>query len=154
MVKFSLSIFIALIFALSINAQVNYEEGKPSELKGLTKIFVETEDDLESYKYIIAALNKAKLPKVKIVDKVEAADIVLDFLYDTVDLAVNPSGTATATNTAESVGNVLVVDKKSERTQRIILNLGIKQDPKARNKTANEFVKAFVKIYKKANNIK
>ena len=70
-------IFGALLFASAANAQ-SYEYGKPSELKGLTKVFIEAGLDLTNRNRIAEVLEK-ELPDLKIVDSEEEAEFGIIF---------------------------------------------------------------------------
>ena len=51
-----------------------FEKGKPSDLKNLTKVFIPIEPEHPEYAQITAEFKKAKVKGLKIVDTAEAAD--------------------------------------------------------------------------------
>jgi hypothetical protein len=57
------------------------EYGDTSELKGVTKIFIDTKGDADLRKMIGLELHK-KLPKLEIVSKPEESDVHLRFYYE------------------------------------------------------------------------
>ncbi len=116
------------------------EYGKPEELKGLTKIFIDTNGDLEERARIIKVIEKASLG-VELLDSEEGAEIVMVFtgskFRDTPHTSINVGE-----------GRVIVIRGDSER-----LVLSYKGDEQKiwEDKPATNFGKAFVKAYKKVN---
>lgn len=67
-----LTLFI-LLSAVAFHAQ-NFERGKPSGLKGLTKLYINVGEDIERRSLIITEIEKAKIPGLVIVDSREKAE--------------------------------------------------------------------------------
>jgi hypothetical protein len=72
------SLFLILFFCTSAYSQSQYEYGKTSEIKGLTKVFVDSGLDTENRNRIIKVLKKAKL-NLEILDSSDEAEVILMF---------------------------------------------------------------------------
>jgi hypothetical protein len=71
-------ILCALLLAASTAAGQGTEYGKPEELKGITKVFVDTGGDLKNRERITKEIEDAKLG-LQLLDSEEGAEVVLDF---------------------------------------------------------------------------
>jgi hypothetical protein len=68
---------LLLVLALCVPALAQ-EYGKPEELKGLTKMFVDTGGDMKNRERISKEIEEAKLG-IQLLDSEEGAEIILDF---------------------------------------------------------------------------
>jgi hypothetical protein len=78
------SLIFLLVFAITTGVQAQdqtIEYGDTSELKGVTRIFVDTKGDADLRKIIGLEIHK-KLPKLEIVSKPEESEIHLRFYYE------------------------------------------------------------------------
>lgn len=147
---------IALLFlATPVFAQLEY--GKPEELKGLKKVFVETNGDMKNRDRIIKELDKAKLGLV-ILDSPDEAEILLVFSAG--------SETALSTTTSPVYGTksnrTVVHQSKMQSGQgfvalprngraRVLISFEDTEKTIWEKKPATNFAKTFIKAYKKAN---
>jgi hypothetical protein len=149
-----------LILALCLSVVGQTEYGKPSELKDLHKVFVDTGGDLKNRERITNEIEKAKLP-VELLDSIEGAEIILNFgsqketRMTGVNTGDNGMGGTRSTPVYRKIptgtGQVLVV--RGEHL-RIVHSFEDEQTTAWERKPATNFGKEFVKAYKKANGIK
>lgn len=122
------------------------ESGKPEELKGLTKFYVDTGGDREALGDLTGELQK-RLPRLVIVDRPEEAECILKFDgYRIRTFSDTNTGRNGVPITVDS-GHGWVYRPVSAEKWRVILyytGAGI---------TAKSFAKAFAHEYKKANGI-
>lgn len=138
----------ALLFSLPVFAQQpSIEYGQPNELRGVTKIFVDTGIDLQQRQLIVKAVQK-RLPNLDVVSRPEESDVHLRF-----------SSVQTRDGKAQEVGTVVKVINNNR--VRVLLSLKDFIFPVIEQKTtpglAEGYAKPylfaieFVKAYKKAN---
>src|SRR5206468_2853354 len=74
-------LFICLFASVIAMAQasVKTEYGKTGDLKGLTKIFIDTDGDTEERNRMVEEFTKEKLTGVTLLDSIDGAEIVLSF---------------------------------------------------------------------------
>ena len=157
-----LYILILLILALGGSAfsqKADYELGKPSELKGCTKLFIDT--DLNKRERIVRKLNKSKLKNLKIVGNRSAAEMFLVFSGNSMPLDIgNARLTELNKNTIPpvidiSVGEGAIIIKGREKGKvRLLFRLKYKQESQSEDTPADKFAAEFAKYYKKANGLK
>jgi hypothetical protein len=159
--KFAAITLLSLLFALVVGAQTsNFEYGKPQELKGLTKVFVDTGGDMKNYERITSEIEKAQLPGLMLLDSPNGAEIVLLFkqnIETTISATSRPIyGTSvTRTDVDEQkmlAGEGLVFIPKEDR-RRVLLSFSDVQRA-FEKKPAVNFAKTFLKAYRKANGLK
>jgi hypothetical protein len=151
-------ILLTLALCLSVSAQTEY--GKPSELKDLKKVFVDTSGDLKNRERIIKEIEKAKLP-VELLDSAEGAEIILNFGSESetrmtgVNTGDNGMGGVRSTPVYRKIptgtGQVYVV---RDNKLRIVHSFEDEQTTGWERKPATNFGREFVKAYKRANGIK
>lgn len=146
--------FCLLVLTFVAHAQ-DFEYGKPVELKGLTKIFVDTGANLDDRERIIKELEKAKLG-IELLDSSDDAEIILLFRGRTDEKVTGAVNTqhATVIQTDELASGSGIVFIKGANKPRIILSVSNSQQSRLEKRPVTKFVKAFVKIYKTANGIK
>jgi hypothetical protein len=146
--KISLLSLLIIAFALPVLAQEpTIEYGQSAELRGVTKIFVDTGIDTQQRELIVKAIQK-RLPNLNVVSRHEESDIHLRFsLIQTKDGKTKEVGTI-----VKLVGNNRVRILSGSKDFLFPL---IEQDSTTNfeKQYAKPFLFAveFVKIYKKAN---
>ncbi|HZF39084.1 MAG TPA: hypothetical protein VE715_09690 [Blastocatellia bacterium] len=139
---------LILTFASPVLAQAPIiEPGQPDELRGVTKVFVDTGLDVQQREVIVREIKK-QLPDLEIVSRPEESDIHLRFFLK-----------ETRDGRTEGVGTVVkLIDANRERAlcsfkedlppiyaQHSIKSYGIEYTMPLK------FAREFVKAYKKAN---
>lgn len=157
---------LLIIFACCITVfSQQFEYGKTSDLKGLTKIFLDTGADMETRNRIIENIEKAKLG-VEFLGSMDDAQIVMTFRDETnevitgvnTNVTTNPYG-GTANTTAVRVplingaGNVFVANKDGTNP-KLVLSVTNSQQSRWEKRPSTKFANAFIKAYKEANGIK
>ena len=165
--KYPLTIFVfAVVCFLTVStaSQTPYDEfelGKPIELKGLTKVYIETVGDLKEEERIRERIAKAKIPGLEVVDSVDDAEIVLFFaggsFRATTGATSNPIGnsvstTVTTISLLAGEGRAFVFSKESGKP-RLVLRVANQQDNKAEKRPVTKFVEEFARAYRLANGL-
>jgi TonB family protein len=121
------------------------EPGKPDELKGLTKFYVDTDGDRESLGDITDELQK-RLPQLVIVDRPDEAECILKFDgYRIRTFSYTGTGRNDGVPITVDSGRAWVIKPVSADKRRVLLYYaGTKAKP---------FVRGFVYEYKKVNGI-
>jgi hypothetical protein len=142
--KLSGLLFLIFAFVLYVPAQQSsVEYGQPGELRGVTKIFVDSGFDAERREQIAKEIRK-RLPNLEIVARPEESDFHLRFL---------------ANNEADEITGTIV---KIVGENRVRVLFSFKETPQIfasdsivgfgmRYAKPNIFAAQFVKLYKKAN---
>lgn len=143
------------------------EYGAPSELRGLTRIFIDTGTNLETRNVIAAEIHK-KLPALTIVERIEAAQVVLDFTGET-HVYRDPGGgtvyfgtgtqspsyygvdVTAPSSTTEHTGHGLVYLPVSADAIRVVLEHNDLKGTFSKKGPAKKFAKKFIKAYRTAN---
>lgn len=128
------------------------EYGKPEELKGLTKVFVDTGGDMKNRERITKEFAKLKL---ELLDSIDGAEVVLDFGAGKSERLVgtmsNGQGTLGTRKMNTGQGRVYVLrDGKT----RLVMSYEGEEKFAWEDKPASNFGKAFAKAWKKANGVK
>ncbi len=143
-----LATLLLLSFSLFTSAQ-EYEYGKPSELKSLTKVFIDTELDIENRNRILEVLVKAKLENLTVVESSAEAEFIIIFRGDSENVRIGRA------NHKRSVGKGVVATKTPNgKKLRVLMSFESTQDKAGEKKPATKFAKEFVEEYKKANQSK
>ena len=144
----TLILFLLVILLPAFGHAQEYEYGKPSELKGLTKIYVDTNGNVKDRDRIIEDLHKASIG-IAIVDEIGEAEIFLQFGGTRVDRL------AGGTTISKPAGTgVVAIRGKTPEKLRIIMNFESTQDKFFEKKPTAKFTKGFIEIYKQANELK
>lgn len=140
--------FAVLVFSLPVFAQQpSIEYGQPNELRGVTKIFVDTGIDVQERQLMVKAIQK-RLPNLEVVSRPEESDIHLRF-----------SPIQTKDGKTKEVGTVVKVIGNN-RVRRLLSFKDFifpvieqKSTPSLAEDYAKPYLFAieFVKAYKKAN---
>lgn len=161
---------LILLSAVSFHAQntsfqaLEFENGKASELKGLTKLFVNAGADAESREQIVKEIEKAKLPGLVLVDSREKAEMVMRFggsetevlesMTTTPVVGTDWTMTTVERNTVQSGQGLVFIAGRDRRRARIVINFGSVQDGAFEKRPPVKFARAFVKAYKEANGLR
>jgi len=155
-------IFILLVLALPVAAQqplptpqTIVEYGPPDELRGVTKVFVDTGTDAEQRNKIVREIHK-KLPDLTIAARPEDANVHLRFSFK----ETNFYGPAYpypypihvslgASRGEEGIGIVLVI--LSPERVRVLLSAKDVQVSFLEREPSVNFARAFVRAYERAN---
>ncbi len=149
---------VSILCAVPVFSQ-SYEYGKPSDLKGLSKVFIDTGVDTETRERIVERILKAGLKDLTFLDSDEGAEIVLVFRdrsIETVTGAVtNIYGTTNVVRDPllHGEGTVFVVGDGAAKP-RVVLSVKNSQQSRAEKRPSTKFALAFVKAYKQANDLK
>jgi hypothetical protein len=146
-----------LFLALTIFGIQDFEYGKPSELQGLRKVFVDTGGDMKNRERISEEIDKAKLG-LELLDSIASAEIILNFGGSKekflAGVNTNPQGTlSTPTYRKMNVGKGMVFVVKDNRA-RVVMSFEDEERTVFEKKPATNFAKTFIKAYKKANGVK
>ena len=152
-----------LLSAVALPAQ-NFERGKTSELKGLTKLYINVGADIERRDLIADEIEKAEIPGLVIVDSREKAEIVMRFggretqaLQDiTTNEIIGTDWTMTTVErrTVRSGQGLVFIAGKDAKRPRIVMTFREVQDSAFEKRPAIMFARKFVKAYKEANGLK
>ena len=167
---------IALIGLISLPWAVRAQENRPVdrielgealELKGVRSACVDTGGDAGTLRVIVNSLQK-KLPALRLADRPEAADVVLEFRPDRQYWKVPGTGrvyigggtdvpfyTGTEISTpvtwTEYYGSGLVYHRVAEDRIRVFAEYTGDQPSRSRDHHPKQFAKAFIKAWQKAN---
>lgn len=150
------ALLTVLTLALSAQAQNDdYDYGRPSELKGLTKVFVDTGSDLKARDKIESALKKAKLG-LEFADDADVAEFAIIYRSGSFSKTVGVSNPATGAviigQPDYPVGKGLVLVKKSGNEKpHLVMSFDDVQNTAFERGPLTNFIRDFVKTYKKAN---
>ena len=146
-----------LLLVMFIGASAQTEYGNESELKGLTKVFIDTGTDIKNRKRIIKMIEKSKTD-LTIVNSLEDAEIVLGFGAGSVVDGARASTTTVLGVTRTSVQNYeydtgqgVAAVKNEEGNPRFIWSFESKRDRIGEPRPAKKFAKEFIKLWKKIN---
>ncbi|MCY7347563.1 MAG: hypothetical protein LH614_15270 [Pyrinomonadaceae bacterium] len=150
--KFFLTVAFVLLSGTLTYSQTPFEYGKPAELKGLSKIFVDTGADIKNHERIIQEIEKEKF--FVVVEKPEDAEIFLVFRGNkekvitgtTTRPIYGTNSTSTTVNEEKrSTGSGMVLIKgKDKDRQRIIMDFESTKDTLIEKKPATKFAKEFI----------
>lgn len=159
---FSRSILLSLFFVIPASAQV-YTYGSSTELKGLSKVFINSQVVPKYKKRIIRALLRSKTG-LTVVDKVEQADIVIAFGSDkdrwVMKYHRNEFSGPWMFNEIEAdfpyevgIGFVFVRGSNDKTAARMVHRFWSVQDKLGELSPVDRFTGDFIKLFKTANNL-
>lgn len=157
------SLLTVLFSSVSYSQQQSYAYGQLSDLKGLRKIYVDTGADVQSRNSIIKDLEKSKLG-FEIVDDIEEAEILLGFgagrVTDRAIATITGSSTIEIREMSSRTG-VGVVIARARGKDRLVHSFRSTQEggrgvlgAALQHKPVTNFVREFIKVYKKGNDLK
>lgn len=146
---------LILLFVLTLGTGFqDFRYGQPSEMKGLKKVFVNTGADITNRERIIKELQNAKLD-LELLDSEEEAEIILVFAGGkeqiTVGSVSNGTGSLSTRKVNVGEGRVFVL---RDNVMKIVMSYEGEERKIWEKKPATNFSRAFVKAYKKANDLK
>lgn len=157
--KFLLWLLVIAAVVTTATAQ-SLEYGKPSELKGLKKVFVDTGGDMKNRERIQNEIQKANLG-VELLDSADGAEVIISFqggkekqmsgVNSTTDSYGNTRSIPSYRKITVGAGQVFVV--RGDKL-RVVLSFDDEEKTVFEKKPATNFGKTFVKAYKKANDLK
>lgn len=145
-----LMVLIALFASSSFAQSDSPVYGQPSDLKGLKKIFINTGSDTKSRDSIIKDLGKSKFG-FEIVDGADEAEIYLGFGADQVASVVWRTSVASRVLSQRTGDGVVRVRARGK--VRLVLAFEDTQNTKWERKPVTNFVREFIKVYKKGNGL-
>jgi uncharacterized protein (DUF2147 family) len=176
--KFLAGILFLLLFVTSKSqAQSAIEYGEREELRGITKIFIDTGTDLSGRENIIKIIRN-DLPAIVVVSRVEEAELILIYSSDSYSIlsgisnsrnssttgnlsvwgnTATYSGQTTSTSTSTpsyrkvTDGEGLVVKFTSSGRPRLLMNFKDTQKSVLERRPSTNFARKFVKAYKEVN---
>lgn len=162
MKRFLLFILILTTSALLVSGQIEY--GKPADLKGLTKVFIDTGADMEVRQRIIKQLEKANLG-IEVLDTDDDAEIMMIFRDQESDSVTGVSSNTTETEwnrqTTSTIikvpliaGEGRVFIQGASGKPRLILSVQNSQQSRLEKRPSTKFTNAFIKAYREANDLK
>lgn len=145
-------IILVTLFLLGLSLLTSaqeYEYGKSIELKGLTKVFIDTELDAENRNRILEVIEKAKLENLTVVESSADAEVIIMFRGDSENVRIGRA------NHKRAIGKGVVATKSADgKKLRVLLSFESTQDKAGEKKPAAKFAKEFIKEYKMANGLK
>ena len=151
-----LSLSILLFLVSSGFAQIAPEYGNSSEMRGLTKLYVNTQGDIRNRNRIIKKIRKAKT-RIQIVNRAEEAQLVMVFVGNTTSLRLpyDPCSDdpyrARYKRVRSGNGSVAIRGKGEWSPVRVLMNFESVQNKLFESKPATKFAKRFLKKWKMAN---
>jgi hypothetical protein len=157
---------IALLFCcLTINAQEpTVEYGSTADLKGVSKIFVDTGLEMEVRENILKEISKSKkkIPDLEIVSRPEDAEVILVFgakansYLSGVNSSTSSSGITTSYPIYRNVirGNGTVIKLVGENRVRLIMSFEDSRTSRFERRPSTNFARKFIHAYMDANGIK
>lgn len=149
--KSLLCLVAILTFPVLAVAQTEYAYGQPSDLKGLKKVFVDTGPDMKSRNAIIEGMEKSKIG-FEVMDEMADAEITLGFGASQIvrRVVTTQSGSTTSSQPVMRRAGAGVVFVKARGKDRLIYSFEDVQKSIFEGKPINNFIKEFLKLYKKA----
>lgn len=157
------AIALTLLSVVTLHAQ-NFEKGNSSDLKGLTRLYINAGKDIDKRDLIAGEIKGAGIPGLVIVDSREEAEIVMRFGGSEnevlSDLGTNPvAGTDWTMTTLDhriirSGRGLIFVAGKEQKRPRIVMSFASVQDSAFEKRPSVSFAEKFVKAYKEANGLK
>lgn len=142
-------LLVSFLLGLSlVTLAQDYDYGKPSELRGLTKVFIDTGVDIENRNRIVKVIEDAKILGLKILERGEAAEVIISFREDR-----RPRQVGRTTRYDRTDEGFVVIAATDGKRMKILMSFESTQDKAGENKPATKFAKDFVKEYKKANTL-
>ena len=141
-------------YVASYGFQVTHQEnGKPDELKGLTKFYLDTGGDRETLGALADELLK-QLPQIVFVERPELAECILKFdAYRRTDLSDSPTGRRNGVPIKVDYGRGWAIKPVAADRRRVLMYYVGSKSSFVESSPVKTFVQAFVYEYKKANDL-
>lgn len=144
-------VLLTILLTASVVAQdKKVEYGDPGELRGVTKVFVATGQDIELRNRIVEEIHK-RLPGLQIVSVPEDADIHLQFsLKEERDYGlIVPVGGRSGRRYSVGVGSVVKI--LGENRVRVLMSFKDSRTRFGERRPSTNFAREFVQAYQRAN---
>ena len=149
-----LVMFSVLVFGATTVAQ-GYEYGSPTDLKGLTTVYIDTHGNIKDREKIIEGITKANLG-LTIAESNSSAQVFLDFntyqsiqaISTKIPTPLDPRYPVHVIQRVKTIIGVGMVAVRGKTAPRVIMNFRGSKRP------VSDFVKEFITTYKKANDSK
>lgn len=141
-----------ILCALLLMPVQEVEYGKPEDLRGLKRVFIDTGSDLQAREHLTKALRKLNL---EFLDSAEGAEFLIVFKSGK-DRKLMGSSTPVSGSVAEVdliTGEAKVFIPKGNKI-RLVMTFEDTQNNIFEKKPIDRFSKEFIKMYKQANGIK
>lgn len=149
-----MQLLLCVILAIGSLGPQSYSYGKPSDLKSLKKVFVDTGGDVINRERILKEIRNAKL-ELQLLDSEEGAEVILVFAGGkeqiTVGSVSNGTGSVSTRRVNVGEGKVFIL-----RDNKMLVVMSYEGEERKiwEKKPGTNFGRAFVKAYKKANGLK
>ena len=154
--KVSLSLFlIILAAATALSQQPTVEQGKPAELKGITKVYLSARDN-NARQSIVKEIKKS-LPDLTFTDRPEEAEVWLVFNIERGNVSnADPASGLTSSSVPlslrnETVATGSIIKPIAKNRVRKLLDFKDSSETALAGKLGTNFAREFVKLYRKAN---
>lgn len=154
--KVYLSLFlITLAAAATLSQQLSVDQGKPDELKGVTKVYLSAANN-SAHQSIIKEIKKS-LPGLTFTDRPEEAEVwlVFDLGQSKVSNAEPASGLTSSSvpvsQRYELIATGSIVKPIAKNQVRKLMDFKDSSEPALAAKLSRNFARDFVKLYRKAN---
>jgi len=170
MKKILLIAFVLLCSSVAFHAQdtafraLNLERGNPSEMKGLTKLYVNTGGNSATRERIVEEIRKTAVPGLIVVNSREEAEMVMRFgdaeeeVLEgmTTNPVVGTDWTMTTVDrrTLLSGRGFVFIAGKEQKRPRIVMSFQSRNDKAFGERPTAKFAEKFLKAYKEANGLK
>lgn len=146
--KLLASLLLCFLASISICAQDEFIYGKPSDLKGLKKVYIDTGADLKSRNKITEKLTKEKLG-LEFLDTIKEAEIVIFYEAGTERRVVGvptPNGTLVGTPEYPYGAGAVLVDEKPK--PKLVFSFQDQQNTAFERGPLTNFIRELVKLFK------
>jgi len=148
--KATLCLFSVVILAGMVRAQ-GYVTGNVDELRGRTRISVDTRGDSELRQKIVDRIRK-ELPQIAVVENFAEAEIMISFRGDTHEISGGYEVTKDSVEVSSGRGQVSVPGGSADAPRpTIIIDYKNTQESRFEKHPWKKFVSKFIEAYKKAN---
>jgi hypothetical protein len=151
-----MKILLCLLLAFAPAIAQEFAYGKPDDLKGLKKVFVDTGADIKNRERIQKTLTDSKLG-FELLDSDDGAEIILMFeagsYHRTVGIPQPGGGTMVGQPKILTGAGFVLVPQKTGKP-KLVLSFEDEQGTSFEKKPVTNFANTFIKAYKKANAVK
>jgi hypothetical protein len=152
--KYLICILLLCGCVTAVKAQMDkVEYGHPSEMKGLTKLFIDTQADIKTSDRLLKEIkNNKDLRAIVIVTDAKKAEMVMFFSASTERQEVPPSVFAPNGGITLNQGTgIIAIQGRDSEKARILMRYSNSQESDWEQKPTTKFIKEFAKAYKTAN---
>ena len=144
--------FFALVILASMSLAQSSSYGYLNELRGKTKIWVDTRGDTDLRQKMVERIHKA-LPSITVLDSFTDAEILITFKGDSHEISGGYEVTKDSVEVWSGHGMVTVPVRNSAEVSRplVIIDYKNTQESRFEKHPWKKFVDKFIDAYKKAN---